>query len=232
MSFYRFARMEAEKTSHLYIEGLMEASRPWWDEEGNYAVPSEFRAGMEAAGDGRLVVHLNSPGGDITAGMAIFEMLRQRKGETDCEVTFAASAASLIPCGVKKPRCLISPAGMVMIHNPSMAAYGDEGEMERAGAALKAWKKAAIGAYRERIDRSEEEIDRMMSGEMFLPARDAVEIGLCDGILPAAEEKGAGMYYRQAVMAAEQDSLKRMAMKQLAQDEAEERRALMEFART
>jgi ATP-dependent Clp protease protease subunit len=145
-------------------------------------------------------------------------------------VTFAASAASLIPCAIEKPHCLISPAGMVMIHNPSMVAWGDEQEMERAQAALKAWKAAAIGAYRERIDKTEEEIGALMSREVFLPAKEAVELGICDAVMPKAGEQSAGMYYRQAVMSAESESVSRMIRQVRETDEAREREELLRFA--
>ncbi|MPM68718.1 ATP-dependent Clp protease proteolytic subunit [bioreactor metagenome] len=232
MSFYRFVRMEAEKTTHLYIEGVMEAQRPWWMEDGEVCCPEDFRAALMAAGNDRVIVHVNSPGGDVTAGIAIFEMLRQRSGETRCEVTFAASAASLIPCAISKPNCLISPAGMVMIHNPSMIAYGDESEMERAKAALKAWKQAAIGAYRERIDKTDDEIAALMSQEVFLPAKEAVELGICDAIMQKPAELGASMYYRQAVMTAESNSLAHMIRHVQETSEAKEREELLAFAKS
>lgn len=229
MSFYRFARMEAENRTDLYVEGVMEAERPWWDENGEISCPENFRAGMEQAGDGQLVVHVNSPGGDLSAGIAIFEMLRQRKGKTRCEIIYAGSAATLIPCGCDES--YISPAGMVMIHNPSMVAIGDEVEMEKALRAITAWKQCAIAAYQQRIKKSDEEIAALMTEEAFLNAQAAVELGLCDGVLEKAGAPAAMSYSRQAIMKAEQDSMARMAREQADQSEARERAEIMAWAK-
>lgn len=229
MSFYRFARMEAENSTHLYVEGVMHAERPWWDENGEVACPQGFREGMELAGDGLLVVHVDSPGGNLSAGIAMFEMLRQYKGKTRCEITFAASAATLIPCGCDES--YISPAGIVMIHNPQMMVVGDELEMEKAARAYKAWKSAAIAAYLERIKRSEDEISAMMSEEVYFNAQAAVDLGLCDGILEKAGRAVAMQYNRQAVMKAEADGLG-LLIRELGQaQEEKERQALLAWAR-
>ena len=211
MSFYRFAKMEADSRHHLYVDGVLESDRPWWDEDGAVRCPEDFRAGMEAAGDGELTVHINSPGGDLSAGIAIFEMLRTRKGKTRCEITWAASAATLIPCGCTES--MISPAGVMMIHNPQVMAVGDDVELEKAQKAFKAWKSAAIAAYKQRIPKSEEEISRMMQDEIYLNAQAAVDLGLCDGILPAGNERPAMQYNRQAVMLKEQKSFAQMGRK-------------------
>lgn len=230
MAFYRFVRMQEqqEQRTHLYLEGVMEAERPWWDESGNVACPENFRAGMQEAGDGPLMVHVNSPGGDLTAGIAIFELLRQRKGETRCEITFAGSAASLVPCGCQES--VISPAGMVMIHNPAMLVMGDEVELEKAQRALGAWKQAAIAAYKERIDKTEDEIAAMMTTETYLNAQAAVDIGLCDRVMDKPEPSAAMHYNRQAVMQAEQAGMARMIQERAQTNEAREREALMQWA--
>lgn len=223
--FYRFVKMQ--DATHLHVEGVMEAQRPWWDETGEILCPESFREGMEMAGEGPLTVHINSPGGDLTAGIAMFEMLRQHKGKTRCEITYAGSAAGLLPCGCDES--LISPAGLVMLHNPAVMVMGDEGDMERGKKALAAWKQAAIGAYQQRIKKSEEEIAAMMSEETFLPAQAAVEVGLCDGVLDKAT--GMQMYNRQAVMVAERESFDNLLRGRQDLEENKERQALIAWAK-
>lgn len=226
--FYRFTRME-DGGNHLYLESVMEAERPWWDEEGKIICPENFRLGMEAAGDGLLTIHLNSPGGDLSAGIAIYEMLSSRKGRTRCEISYAASAATLIPCACDES--YISQAGVVMLHNPSIAVLGDEEELERASRAIKAWKQAAIAAYKTRIKRTEEEISLIMSQESWYNAQAAVDLGLCDGILDHGNQPKAMSYTRQAVMLVEQDGLKKLAQSLGTIDEERERQALLNWAK-
>ena len=226
--FYRFVRMEKDNRTDLFIDGVLEAERPWWDDRGEVACPEQFREGLQAAGDGLLVVHLNSPGGDLTAGIAIFEMLRQHKGKTRCETTYAASAATLIPCGCDES--LISPAGVMVIHNPAGRAEGDITEMELACRVLTVWKDAAIEAYKQRIKLTDEEISAMMSTETIMNAQAAVDIGLADGILEAAPKAAASMYQRQVVMQMERDSFTRMLREKDRTEEAQERAALLAWA--
>lgn len=229
MSFYRFARMEAQNRTELYLDGVMQPGRAWWDEEGEVICPQDFRDGMEMAGEGELVVKLNSPGGDLGTGIAIFEMIRQRKGKTRCEITMAMSAATLIPCACQES--YISPAGSVMIHNPMMMVMGDEVELDRAQRALAVWKKGAIAAYQERIKKSDEEIAQMMRDETWLNAQAAVDLGLCDGILERAAAPVAMVYNRQVVMQAEQEGLARMIKARAEDAEMKERQALIEWAK-
>lgn len=226
--FYRFANMAGSERDHLYIEGIIESEQPWWDEDGKIVCPQNFRQGLEDAEGKELVVHVNSPGGDLSAGIAMFEMLRQRRGSTKCEISYAGSAASLIPCGCKVSE--ISPAGIVMIHNPQVAAIGDGRELEKARRAYDAWKKAAIFAYKERIDKTEEEIASMMDEELFLNADAAVELGICDGILKKPQEKMSMCYSRQALMLAEQGSFKGLPEERKKPDERAERQAMIDWA--
>lgn len=230
MPFFRFARMEDKPETHLWIEGTLEAERPWWDEEGNIMAPTNFREGLQEAerAGGTLVVHINSPGGDLTAGMAMFEMLRQCKIKTRCEITFAASAASLLPCGCIES--LISPGGIVMIHKPSMTAWGDESDFQKAIQCYEAWWSAAVAAYQERVNKSEDEIREVMKNETYLNAQAAVEFGICDGILPKPAATAAMSYNRQTVMAAEMRSFQALQNNKAAADEQEKRAALLKWA--
>lgn len=99
--FYRFEpRMEAlgndgqvlRKGAALYLEGAITPPRGWidWD-TFSYHPPQGFREQMEAIEGEELTVYIDSPGGDLSTGMALYTALRQRRGVTRCEVTRAYS---------------------------------------------------------------------------------------------------------------------------------------------
>ena len=94
-------------------------------------------------------------------------------------VVQACSAASVIMCAGKSD---ISPAGMVMIHNVSMSAAGDNRDMSHAAEVLKTADRAVANAYVAKSGRSMEEMLGLMARETWLTAQQAVEMGLIDEI--------------------------------------------------
>ena len=74
------------------------------------------------AGSGNITVWINSPGGDCVAAAQIYNMLMDYKGDVTVKIDgIAASAASVIAMAGTK--VLISPVGMMMIHNPATIAW-------------------------------------------------------------------------------------------------------------
>lgn len=135
----------------------------------------------KSAGE-RVDVYVNSPGGEVSAGVEIYTALR---GCPDAHIHItgqACSAASVIACAGKSD---ITPAGMVMIHNVSMQASGDNRDMAHAANVLKTADRSVASAYAEKSGRSIEEMLGLMAKETWLTADEAVELGLVDGITPA-----------------------------------------------
>ena len=158
----------------------------------NTAPASVIKAVETARKSGeRVDVYINSPGGDISAGADIYSALR---GYSDVHIHItgqACSAASVIACAGRSD---ISPVGMVMIHNVSMAAEGDNRDMSHAATVLKTADKSIASAYVEKTGRSMEEMLGLMAKETWLTADEAVELGLVDEIsAPATGAAPAGM---------------------------------------
>lgn len=128
-------------------------------------------------------VYINSSGGDLNAGVEIYEELRQR-GNIKIHVMQACSAASVIMCAGPSE---ISPAGLVMIHNVSGQFAGDHNDMEHAEEILRAVDKTVAGAYVAKTGRPLSEWLDKMNRETWMNAAEAVELGLIDKI--SGEEK-------------------------------------------
>ena len=148
--------------------------------EWDYTAPKTVQAIIDKANGEQLDVYIDSGGGDIFAGSAIYSALRSYKGVVKIHVVgLAASAASVIACAGESD---IAPTAMVMVHNVSTETYGDYHEMDKSSETLQKANKAIAAAYVEKTGMSEEEALALMDAETWLPATEAVERGLIDKV--------------------------------------------------
>ena len=165
----------------LFLSGTI-ASESWFDDD---VTPQLFKDELNA-GEGDIVVWINSPGGDCVAAAQIYNMLMDYKGSVTVKIDgIAASAASVIAMAGTK--VLVSPVSMMMIHNPVTVAMGDAAEMEKAIAMLSEVKDSIINAYEIKTNLSRARLSHMMDAETWMDARKAVELGFADDILKRAE---------------------------------------------
>ena len=148
---------------------------------GDEVTPGEFRAELESD-KGPVTVLLDSPGGDVFAAAQIYNMLKNCKDEVNVRIdSLAASAASVIAMAGKTVE--ISPTGYLMAHNPSMMAWGDSAEMQRAKNMLDEVKEGIINAYQMKTGLPRTQLSDMMDAETWLSAKKAVELGFADKIM-------------------------------------------------
>ena len=165
----------------LFLNGTI-AEESWYDDE---VTPALFKEEL-MAGNGDITVWINSPGGDCVAAAQIYNMLMDYPGNVTVKIDgIAASAASVIAMAGTK--VLISPVGMLMIHNPATIAWGDSGEMQKAIEMLESVKNSFINAYEIKTGLSRTKLSHMMDAETWMDAGKAVELGFADGILARAE---------------------------------------------
>ena len=116
------------------------------------------------------------------AAAQIYNMLMDYKGSVTVKIDgIAASAASVIAMAGTK--VLMSPVGMLMIHNPMTVAMGDTAEMEKAIDMLSSVKESIINAYEIKTNLSRAKIAHLMDAETWMDANKALELGFIDGIL-------------------------------------------------
>ena len=167
----------------LYLEGVI-AEESWLDDD---ITPAAFKAEL-TAGTGPVTIWLNSPGGDVFAAARIYNLLMDYPSDVTVKIDgIAASAASVIAMAGTK--VLISPVGMIMIHNPMTLAIGDSAEMEKAIAMLSEVKESILNAYEIKTGLSRAKLSHLMDGETWINARKAVDLGFADGILFERQEE-------------------------------------------
>jgi ATP-dependent Clp protease protease subunit len=176
--FYSFVKNEA-KESELLIDGVI-ASESWWDDEIS---PKMFRDEL-AKHSGDLTVRINSPGGDVFAGVSIYNALTEYDGNVTIKVDgIAASIASLIAMAGDK--IVMLPGAMMMVHLPWSLAAGNAKELEEAVEMLKKTGESMVPIYVARTGQTTERINELLEAETWMTASDAVELGFADEAVEA-----------------------------------------------
>lgn len=127
----------------------------------------------------RLLVHINSPGGNVFEGVSIRALLASHPGGVDVSVEgLAASAASFI--ATVGEQVTMAEGAMLMVHDPWTIAIGNAAEMQKAAETLDKIAESLVGAYARKSGKSAEEIRAVMRAETWMTADEAVKFGLAD----------------------------------------------------
>lgn len=180
--FWNWVKNDAEEERTLILNGEI-SDETWYGDE---VTPKLFEKELNA-GTGNITVWINSPGGDVFAAAQIYNMLMEYKGDVTVKIdALAASAASVIAMAGTK--VLMSPVGLMMIHNPMTIAIGDSREMQKAGEMLDEVKESILNAYEIKTGLSRTKLSHLMDGESWFNAKKAVEFGFADGIFGDTEK--------------------------------------------
>lgn len=173
------------KTADLYIYDQIGKS-PWGD--GGVGATDVKDALIEAKGSKTLNVYMNSPGGDVFEGVAIYSQLARFDGEIVVHVDgLAASAASVIAMAGTK--IVTAFNGEWMIHNPWAFTMGQASDMRKAADMLDQVAETMIETYARRTKAKRDDIKSWMEAETWMDAETAKERGFTDEI---TEEKKLG----------------------------------------
>lgn len=142
--------------------------------------PKKVQDIIDKANGEQLDVYIDSGGGDVFAGSAIYSSLRSYSGQVKIHIVgLAASSASVIACAGESD---ISPTAMMMVHNVSTTSSGDYHDMDKSSDTLQRANKAIASAYVTKTGMTEIEALKLMDNETWLPADEAVKLGLVDKI--------------------------------------------------
>ena len=132
---------------------------------------------LDLLGGKRAAVRINSPGGSVFDGIAIYNALKRYPGGVDVIIdSLCASIASVIALAGETR--ISSKGSMWMIHRAMCFAFGNQEEINKALAMLVTGDKTIVSIYADAMKRTPEEIESLMSAETWFTASEAVEIGL------------------------------------------------------
>lgn len=179
------AAVDDAGTSSITIYDMI-GEDPW---SGGGFTARRMNAALRSIGAKDVTVKINSPGGDVFEGFAIFNELRQHKAKVTVEIMgIAASAASYIAMAGDEIRMGLGT--MLMIHRAWGVVIGNRNDLEAAAETLTQIDGAQIDIYEDRTGLKRTEIEKYMDAETFFTARDAVAKGFADTIME--KEIGGG----------------------------------------
>src|SRR5690606_8672083 len=136
-------------------------------------------AALRSIGDKDVTVKINSPGGDMFEGIAIYNLLRAHKAKVTVEVLgWAASAASIIAMAGDEIRMGLGT--FMMVHNAWGVVIGNRHDMRDAADLFDGFDGAIVDIYEARSGMKRADIEKLMDAETFMGPSEAVKNGFAD----------------------------------------------------
>jgi ATP-dependent Clp protease protease subunit len=134
-------------------------------------------------------MYINSPGGLVTAGLAIYDTMQYVRPpvQTFC-IGQAASAASLLLCAGKKGDRFALPNARIMVHQPSAAFYGQAADIARHAQEIVKLKRRLNEIYAKHTGQTVEAIEKMLDRDTYMTVEEAKSFGLLDQVMARRPE--------------------------------------------
>lgn len=174
----------AEQSNSITMYGVIGDSYSGYYGEG--VTLSRVDAALRSIGDNEVDVYINSPGGDMFEGIAIYNRLREHPKKVTVKVIgLAASAASIIAMAGEER--LIAKSAFLMIHNCWSYFVGNRHELRGIADQLEEFDTSMRDVYIDTSGTPEKDIEEMMDREAYLSGRSSVDKSFMTGYLSADE---------------------------------------------
>ncbi|GAB4302176.1 MAG: ATP-dependent Clp protease proteolytic subunit [Oscillatoriaceae cyanobacterium] len=169
--------------NRLYRERIIFIPREIDDELANQVIAVMLYLDSEDSSKD-IILYINSPGGYVTSGMAIYDTMQHIKSEvvTIC-VGLAASMGSFLLTAGSKGKRLALPHSRIMIHQPSGGTRGQATDIEIEAKEILRIRRQLNQIYADRTGQTLEKIEKDMDRDFFMSAYEAKEYGLIDRVI-------------------------------------------------
>lgn len=175
MKIWNLTKSPDGKTLDITLYGVIGAD--WFGPSTDAVIAQELAENRDAT---QINVHINSVGGDVFGGIAIYNMLRAHPAAVTCIVEgLAASAASIVAMAGKTVMCR---GAMMMIHNPWACVAGAADDMRAAAEMLDKIGGALATVYEGKTGKGLAEIKTLLDAETWMTADEAVKAKFADEI--------------------------------------------------
>lgn len=179
---YLTIKQESKNTTpEMYIDGEIVTD----EYEDTDTSAAGFRNALKSLGDVKNInLHINSPGGSVFEGIAIYNMLKQNSARINVYIDgLAASIASVI--AMSGDAIFMPSNSMMMVHNPWVMAIGNASELRKQADDLDQITKSSVQTYLAKAgDKLDEKtLTQLMDDETWLTAQEAVDYGLADEVM-------------------------------------------------
>nr|WP_225877837.1 head maturation protease, ClpP-related [Alkalibacter mobilis] len=170
--FFQFNRVNDQKTE-INIYGDITSWR--WIESDVSAY--SFKKQLNEVETPEIEVRIDSYGGEVAEGLAIYNILKSSDKEVTTIVDgFACSIASIIFMAGKKR--IMNTGTLLMWHNPWLYTAGNADELEKAAADLRKMADSSVAIYKAGSNLDEDVIREMMKSETWISAEEAINMGI------------------------------------------------------
>ena len=177
-------KQTASNTADIYIYG--DIYDRWWSEEANSAISLKDKL-LELGDISEINLHINSLGGDVFEGLAMFTLLKQHKATVKVYIDgIAASIASVI--AMAGDHIYMPKNSMMMVHNCWTYACGNSKDFRKAADDLDKIMEASIESYLSKVKISRAELVELLDNESWLTAQECFDKGFCTEILPISDD--------------------------------------------
>lgn len=196
----QLVRSEKDGAADLYVYGDIYEGAHVWNaftgvDDGTDSMELVDALNSLPAEVGEVNVHINSYGGDVSEGVAIYQALRNCGRTVNTYVDgFACSIASVVLMAGE--RRVMGPASLVMVHDPWVSTTGNADELRKAAEDLDVIGQASRAAYMARVSIGPEELDRLMREETWLGAEQAVAYGFATEVDADPDENRPSQHVR------------------------------------
>jgi ATP-dependent Clp protease protease subunit len=136
---------------------------------------------------GSIEIHINSAGGTVTEGIAIYNMLKAYSGKKTVFIdSLAASMASVI--AMAGDTIFMPSNGLMMIHNPWGVSAGQAAEHRKTAELLDLMKDSMLAAYNLKTGIEKSEISELMDQETWMNGEDCLNNGFIDGLTDSVDQ--------------------------------------------
>ena len=147
--------------------------------------PAAFISELAALKSLPITVRINSLGGSVFDGLAIYNLLRDHVGGVTIKIDgVAASMASVV--AMAGTRVIMSESALMMIHNPNSEVAGEASDLRNMAGVLDQVKNSLVAAYQRKTNLPPNRLAAMMDAETWMSAADALELGFIDAIEKSA----------------------------------------------
>ncbi len=140
--------------------------------------------------DKDILIYINSPGGSVTAGLAIYDVMKYVKPDvqTICVGSAFSMGAILLSAGTKGKRFIL-PHGKVMLHQPSGGAGGQSSDIQIHAKEIIKTKKELNKILAESTGKTDDQIHKDTDRDLYMTAEEAVAYGIVDSIFNPGNRK-------------------------------------------
>lgn len=180
---YQFVLNQEDDNTTLLIHGDIVSEGGWFTSESDVGAFG-FAKELAEVKTANLTIQINSYGGEVAQGLAIYNLLKQFKGHVKTvNDGFACSAASVVfMAGDER---IMPKSSLLMIHNAWSSGAGDSNAFRKMADDLEKITKPSVEIYKANSNLSEKAIMKMMDEETWITAEEALEYGFATSVIEA-----------------------------------------------